>query len=69
MSGVTLQPFAKVKISSSYFHLYIDLGKSLKATSKNQRRKAIRYGKPLPKEVEARVTELITLAVKDYLNH
>ncbi len=69
MSGLTLQPFAKVKIASSYFHLYIDLGDSLKATSKNKRRKAIRYGKPLPKEAEARVTELVTLAVKDYLNH
>ncbi len=69
MSGLTLQPFAKVKIASSYFRLYIDLGDSLKATSKNKRRKAIRYGKPLPLEVEARVTELVTLAVKDYLNH
>jgi len=69
ISGLTLQPFAKVKIASSYFHLYIDLGGSLKATSKNKRRKAIRYGKPLPKAVEASVTKLITLAVKDYLNH
>jgi len=69
MSGLKLQPFAKVKIASSYFHLYIDLGDSLKATSKNKRRKAIRYGKPLPQEVEARVSKLVTLAVKDYLNH
>ena len=69
ISGLTLQPFAKVKIASSYFHLYIDLGDSLKATSKNKRRKAIRYGKPLPLEVEARVRKLVTLAVKDYLNH
>ncbi|GAI59107.1 unnamed protein product [marine sediment metagenome] len=68
-SGLKLQPFAKVKIASSYFHLYIDLGDSLKGTSKNRRRKAIRYGKPLPLEVEARVKKLITLAVKDYLNH
>jgi len=69
MSGITLQPFAKIKLASSYFHLYIDLGDTLRSTSKNQRHKAIRYGKPLPKEVEARVTELVTLAVKDYLNH
>lgn len=69
MSGLKLQPFAKVKLASSYFHLYIDLGDSLKGTSKNRRRKAIRYGKPLPLEVEARVKELVTLAVKDYLNH
>jgi len=69
MSGLKLQPFAKVKIASSYFHLYIDLGDSLRSTSKNRRRKAIRYGKALPQEVEARVRKLVTLAVKDYLNH
>ena len=69
MSGLTLQPFAKVKIASSYFHLYIDLGNTLRSTSKNRRRKAIRYGKALPLEVEARVRKLVTLAVKDYLNH
>jgi len=69
VDGLKLQPFAKVKIASSYFHLYIDLGDSLKATSKNRRRKAIRYGRPLPLELEARVSELITLAVKDYLYH
>ena len=69
ISGLTLQPFAKVKLSSSWLRLYVDLGDSLKAISKNKRRKAIRYGKPLPQEVEARVTKLVTLAVKDYLNH
>jgi len=69
MDGLKLQPFAKVKIASSYFHLYIDLGDSLRSTSKNRRRKAIRYGKALPLEVEARVRKLVTLAVKDYLNH
>lgn len=69
ISGLTLQPFAKVKIASTYFHLYIDLGDSLRSISKNRRRKAIRYGKALPLEVEARVKKLVTLAVKDYLNH
>ena len=69
MDGLKLQPFAKIKLASSYFHLYIDLGDSLKGTSKNRRRKAIRYGKALPLEVEARVKELVTLAVKDYLSH
>jgi len=69
MSGLTLQPFAKVKIASSYFHLYIDLGDSLKATSKNQKRKAIRYGKQLPKLIEERIAEKVRLAVRDYLNH
>jgi hypothetical protein len=69
MSGLKLQPFAKVKLASSYLRLHIDLGDSLRGTSKNKRRKAIRYGKPLPQEVEARVSKLVSLAVRDYLNH
>ncbi len=67
MSGLTLTPFARVKLSSSYMRLYIDLGNTLKHTSKNARRKAIRYGKSLPLEIEKKVNELIRLAVKDYL--
>ena len=69
IDGLKLQPFAKVKLSSSYLRLYIDLGDSLRGTSKNKRRKAIRYGKPLPLETEARVSKLISLAIRDYLNH
>ena len=69
ISGLKLQPFAKVKLSSSYMRLYIDLGDSLKAISKNKRRKAIRYAKPLPQEVAVKVSKRVTLAVKDYLSH
>ena len=69
MSGLKMQPFARVKLSSSYMRLYIDLGDSLKAISKHQRRKAIRYAKPLPQEVAVKVAKLVTLAVKDYLSH
>ena len=69
MSGLKLQPFAKVKLASSYLRLYVDLSNSFRGTSKNKRRKAIRYGKALPLEVEARVLKLVTLAVRDYLDH
>ncbi len=69
ISGLKLQPFAKVKLASSYLRLYIDLGDSLRGISKNKRRKAIRYGKPLPFLTEARISELVSLAVRDYLNH
>ncbi len=69
IDGLKLQPFARVKLASSYLRLYIDLGDSLRGTSKNKRRKAIRYGKALPLEVEARVSKLVSLAVRDYLNH
>ena len=68
MSGLTLTPFAKVRIGSSYMRLYVDLGDTLRAVSKNKRRKAIRYGKRLPQSVEARIFGLIRQAVRDYLN-
>ena len=69
MNGLTLKPFAKVKLSSSYQHLYIDLGDSLRCISKNKKRKAVRYHKPLPQSVDEIVAQLIMKAVKDYLKY
>jgi len=67
ISGLTFQPFAKVRLASSYMFLYIDLGDRLKGVSKTKRRKAIRYGKALPLEVQREVEQVIRLAVRDYL--
>jgi hypothetical protein len=69
MDCLKLKPFAKVKLSSSYQHLYVDLGDSLRSVSKNQKRKAIRYNKPLPQSANDIVSKLIIEAVKDYLNY
>ena len=69
MDCLKLKPFAKVKLSSSYQHLYVDLGDSLRNVSKNRKRKAIRYNKPLPQSANAIVSQLIIEAVKDYLNY
>jgi len=69
MSGLTFKPFAKVRLASSFVNLYVDLGDSLKGTSKNKRRKAIRYGKPLPMDKQAEVERVCRLAVKHYLNN
>ena len=69
MDGLKLKPFAKVKLSSSYQHLYVDLGDSLKNISKNRKRKAIRYNKPLPQSANEIVSKLIIEAVKDYLKY
>ena len=68
ISGLTFKPFAKVKLSNSFVYLYVDIGKALKAVSKSQRRKAVRYGKPLPKDVTGRVDELCSKAVRHYKN-
>ena len=67
VSGLTLKPFVKVRIASSYLTLFIDLGDALRQVSKSKRRKAIRYGKPLPKETEAIIRRKCLEAVRDYL--
>jgi len=61
MSGLTLKPFAKVRIASSYMrlHIYLDSSKDM---SKNARRKAIRYGKLTDK-----AQDNIKRAVRHYL--
>jgi len=64
ISGLTFKPFAKVRLASSFVHLFVDLGDSLKEVSKNQRRKAIRYGK-----VTSTINSQIEQAVKHYLDH
>jgi hypothetical protein len=68
MNGLTCKPFAKVKMASSYYHLYIDLGDCLKSISKNRKRKAIRYHKPLPQSVDELINDKIANAVKHYLS-
>lgn len=66
MSGLTLKPFAKVRIASSYMslHVEIDLSHFLKGTSKNEKRKALRYGK-VTETIRVKVNE----AVRHYLSH
>lgn len=69
ISGLTFRPFALIRLSSSYVSLFVDIGVSLKGLSKNQRRKAIRYGKPLPIDCQNEVASLCRLAVKHYLDY
>jgi len=66
ISGLTFTPFAKVRIANSFMRLFVELGNALKPMSKNKRRKAIRYGKPLPKEISSQVSELCNKAVREY---
>ncbi len=69
ISGTTLKPFAKVRLPSSYMRLYVDLGDSLRGVSKNRRRKAIRYSKPLSQSIENRINQLVGKAVRHYNDH
>ncbi|MBA7467586.1 hypothetical protein ES705_20067 [subsurface metagenome] len=69
VSGITLKPFVRVRIASSYIRLYVDLGEALRQVSKSKRRKAIRYGKPLPPTIRVAIMRMIMEAVKDYQAH
>ena len=67
VSGVTLLPFVRVRLASSWIRLYVDLGTELRQVSKSKRRKAMRYGKPLLQETEAIIKRKVLQAVRDYL--
>ncbi|MBA7465844.1 hypothetical protein ES707_01016 [subsurface metagenome] len=69
ISGLTFTPFVRVRIASSYIRLYVDLGDILRQVSKSKRRKAIRYGKPLPQSVKQQISQQVLLAVRDYHSH
>ncbi len=68
IDALRMKPYAKVRMAGSYFHLYIDLGDSLKGISKNRKRKAIRYHKALPSQFNDRVSDTIMRAVNHYLD-
>ena len=67
MSALTFRPFAKVRLASSYVCLHVDVASALRKVSKSQRRKAIRYGKPLSHTSKAEIDQICSMAVKDYL--
>ena len=69
ISGLTLKPFVKVRLASSYMRLHVNLGDTLRGVSRNKKRKAIRYGKPLPQTIEETIISLVNKAVNDYLAH
>jgi len=69
ISGLTFKPFAQVRIASSYVSLYVDLSDSLMSISKARRRKFVRYGKPIPLELQGKINQTCKLAVQHYLEH
>ncbi len=69
IDALRMKPYAKVNMAGSYFHLYIDLGESLRGISKNRKRKAIRYHKALPSQFDDRVSDTIMRAVKHYIDN
>jgi len=66
VDALTFRPVAKVRIPSTYVHLFVDIAPAVERLSKNKRRKASRYGKPLPKETQETVEKLVQKAVADW---
>ena len=64
-NALTFRPVALVRIPSTGVHLFVELGEALQRVSKSARRKAIRYGKPLPQDTAA-AAKLIQSAVQDW---
>ncbi len=64
--ALTFRPVALVRIPSTGVHLFVELGEALQRASKSARRKAIRYGKPLPQDTQAAADKLIQSAVQDW---
>ncbi len=69
ISGLTFKAFAQVRLSSTYVNLYVDLSDTLGKVSKAKRRKAVRYGKPLPLELQGEINKVCKLALDHYLEH
>jgi hypothetical protein len=69
VSAVTFKPIAKIRISSSYWYLYIDIpiDRAFKTVSKNAKRKAIRYNK-LDSSVSDSIDSIINHTVSNYIN-
>jgi hypothetical protein len=69
MNGLTMQPYAKVKLASSRQYLFVELGNSLLNVSKNRRHKILKYGKT-PKDSELELIDTkVKLAVRAYLGY
>jgi len=66
VSGLTFRPFAKVRLASSYVVLFVDIADALRGESKNKRRKALRYGKPLPQETQRGIDQECAKAIRHY---
>ena len=65
VDAFTFRPVAKVRISSTYIYLFVDIGPVLRGMGKNARRKAIRY-RGVSQEAIDTAGRLIQKAVADW---
>src|SRR3990172_6377030 len=66
VDSLTFRPVALVKVSSTIVSLFVNLEEPMGALSKSARRKARRYGKPLPQDTARKAERTIAAAVQDW---
>ena len=66
VDSLTFRPVALVKVSSTIVSLFVNLEEPMGALSKSARRKARRYGKPLPEEAAKKAEKAVAAAVQDW---
>jgi len=66
VDALTFRPVALVKVSSTIVSLFVNLEEPMGAMSKSARRKARRYGKPLPEDAARKAESAIAQAVQDW---
>lgn len=64
LSGLNFKSFAKIRLASSPIRLFVTIEDTFKGLSKNQKHKAVRYGK-----VSSKLQARIDLACIDAVNH
>ena len=69
VDALTFRPVALVKVSSTIVSLFVNLEEPMVGLSKSARRKARRYGKPLPVAEVKKAEKAIEAAVQDWWAH
>ncbi|MBI2858069.1 MAG: hypothetical protein HYX90_03225 [Chloroflexi bacterium] len=64
LSAVTLRPFAKVRIPSSYTYVYVDIGACFRPLSRNKRKKLVKYARGIPVDVEHAISATVLMAIR-----
>jgi hypothetical protein len=66
VDSLTFRPVALVRVSSTIVSLFVNLPNPMVGVSKSARRKARRYGKPLPEDAARKAEKAIATAVQDW---
>lgn len=67
LSPMSLKPFVKVRIASSFQYLFVELDRGIfRGLSQHKRKKLLKYGHPLPDNIVKRIDDRVALCVRAY---